>query len=180
VPPGVRVPQRPPWANDARACPPSGHLHSCGRRSAGMCRLDAGTGRASSRSSPSRRLLGSRLDESCRAGRYPGSVQIRLAGHSKLCRNETCWIHFNAVVTTNSQRGIYARDCSVRALDQAGRVVAEGGAALGFPPGAYTRAGEPYRMMGGTQVRVDGEGPVRVASLEATCSAYVWHGDVPI
>jgi len=110
----------------------------------------------------------------------PVTVQIRLAGHSKLCRNETCWIHFDAVVTTNSQRGIYARDCNVRALDQARRVVAEGGAALGFPAGAYTRAGEPYRMMGGTQVRVDGERPVRPASLEATCSAYVWHGDVPI
>jgi hypothetical protein len=110
----------------------------------------------------------------------PVTVQIRLAGHSKLCSKVTCWIHFSAVVTTDSKRGIYARDCSVRALDRAGRVVAEGGAALGFPAGAYTRVGEPYRMMGGTQVRLVGERPVRLDSLEATCSAYVWHGEVPI
>ena len=110
----------------------------------------------------------------------PVSVQIRLSGRSKVCRKELCWIHFHAVVTTNSRRGIYARDCRIRAFNRAGRVVAEGGVALGFLAGAYTRAGEPNRMMGGTQVEVTSGVPIRLDALEASCLAYVWHGVVPI
>jgi hypothetical protein len=113
----------------------------------------------------------------------PLSVAMKLTGtplndcHGSPPR---CAIRYKATVTNEGAEAVYARDCSARALDGKGHVVAESLFGFGIGPGGYTAPGEPYRVRGSLDVGISPREQSRVKSIEGTCLAYIWHGTVPI
>lgn len=110
----------------------------------------------------------------------PVSVRMWPAASVDADCRKRCWITYQAVVTTESVDGVWARNCVAAALDQKGRVVAESAVGLGGPAGGYTKAGRPYHSSGTLNVTVTRDERERIRTFEASCSAYVWHGTVPI
>ena len=109
------------------------------------------------------------------------SVRIRLDPDRKIaCRRDRCRIHFTASVTTDSGEGVWARQCSLLVLDGDGEVLTTSPIELGFPAGMFTRAGTVSRGNGGAEVEVSKRDQDRIEGLDASCRAYVWHGEPPI
>jgi hypothetical protein len=115
----------------------------------------------------------------------PLSVSMRLTGTpASDCHRSVCAVHFEATVTDEGTRPVFARDCVVRALDRHGLVVLEAGFFNQVGPGGYTEPGHPAHTS--ETLAPIGEHTVtpsqraRISSLEGTCLAYIWHGPAPI
>jgi hypothetical protein len=102
------------------------------------------------------------------------------AGREISCRKDRCRIHFTASVTSDSEDGVWARNCSLIVLDGDGQVLATTPIELGFPAGLFTRAGTTSHANGGAEVEIPRRSQDRIQGLDAWCRAYVWHGEPPI
>jgi hypothetical protein len=108
-------------------------------------------------------------------------VHVRLArGREIACRKDRCHLHFVASVTTDSEDGVWARNCSLAVLDGQDRVLTTTPIEFGFPAGLFTTAGAAAPANGGAEVELPRRLQDRVDGLDAWCRAYVWHGEPPI
>jgi hypothetical protein len=111
----------------------------------------------------------------------PIIVRLRLDPERDVaCRRDHCRIHFLAAVTTDSETGVWARNCSVSVLDGDGASLATSAMELGFPAGLHVQAGTISRTNGGVEIEIAKRRWDRIRSLRATCRAYEWHGEPPI
>lgn len=111
----------------------------------------------------------------------PVKVRLRFAPETGVaCRKDRCRIHFSASVASDSEDGVWARNCSATVLDSDGDVVAMKAFEFGPPAGVYTRRGTVSRVNGGLDIKIARPRRDRIRALRATCLAYVWHGEPPI
>ena len=111
----------------------------------------------------------------------PLSVSIHVVSTPKpRCGPVHCQVGYRVEITDQGNEAVYARDCVARGLDQYGHAVFETVFGFGIGPGASTEPGKPYRGRGTLIAQVDSKQMESVRSLEGSCLAYVWHGNVPI
>jgi len=113
----------------------------------------------------------------------PLSVNMRLTRTAKQdCGKKSCAIRFAVRITEQGRSPVYARDCHALALDDHGHTVVQSDFVVGFPAGAYVDPTRPWRSIGSIAFRPPLSPKKRslVHSLQGSCVAYVWHGEVPI
>jgi hypothetical protein len=111
----------------------------------------------------------------------PVVVRIRLRPERTIgCQKDHCRIHFDASVSTDSEEGIWARNCSETVLDGDGRVLWKGPFAFGILAGVFTSASETVHVSGVLEVKMARSHRDRIRTVEGSCLAYVWSGGPPI
>lgn len=111
----------------------------------------------------------------------PLAVSIQVVDTPKpRCGPVHCQVGYRVEITNQGDETVYARDCVARGLDQYGHAVFETVFGSGIGPGASTEPGKPYRGRGTLMAQVTARQWASVRSLEGSCLAYVWHGNIPI
>jgi hypothetical protein len=112
----------------------------------------------------------------------PLKVAVSLTHTAKEhCPQANCRLTFRAVITDEGADPAYAMNCVVRALDPNGGVLLQDSHSFPLSPaGAYVAPGQPYSAKGWLQERISPKDRLRIASLDGSCLAYMWHGNPPI